>query len=110
MLKNVLMKAYYDAGLESIAKAAGYPVQQIKICGQFKRTHNFILEVWYGAMVDKFMEEQDTQVSHHNGQTNIALPDTIIKNLTESDTPRKNFSRSFNEKLRIIQTEIENIQ
>ena len=33
--QNALMKAYYIAGLESIAKAAGYPVQQIK--SNFKR-------------------------------------------------------------------------
>ena len=30
-----IMKAYFDAGLKSLAKAAGYPTAQIQSCGQF---------------------------------------------------------------------------
>ena len=49
LLKNYqipLMKAYYDAGLKDLAHTAGYPTASIQACGQFKRTHHFILEVW----------------------------------------------------------------
>ena len=49
MLKNyqiALMKPYFDAGLRELARAAGYPVAAIQSCSQFKRTHNFIIEVW----------------------------------------------------------------
>ena len=49
LLKNyqyALMKPYSDAGLKALAKAAGYPLAAIQSCGQFKRTHHFILEAW----------------------------------------------------------------
>ena len=61
MLMNfqlALMKPYYDAGLKSLAEAAGYPVEAIKECTQFKRTHNFILEAWealYRVMMESFI-------------------------------------------------------
>ena len=47
VLKNyqeVLIKAYYDAGLSELAIASGY--QPNSIGSKFKRTHNFLLEVW----------------------------------------------------------------
>ena len=46
-LKNfqeVLIKNYYDAGLCELAIATGY--QPNSIGSNFKRTHNFLLEVW----------------------------------------------------------------
>ena len=46
-LKNfqeVLIKIYFDAGLSDLAKASGY--QPNSIGSNFKRTHNFLLEVW----------------------------------------------------------------
>ena len=46
-LKNfqeVLIKIYYDAGLSELATASGY--QPNSIGSNFKRTHNFLLEVW----------------------------------------------------------------
>ena len=58
LLKNyqrVLMKAYYDAGLKSLAEAAGYPSAAIQSCSQFKRTHCFIMEAWesiYRVMIE----------------------------------------------------------
>ena len=63
MLKNyqlALMKPYFDAGLIDLAKAAGYPVPSIQACGQFKRTHHFLLEVWeaiYRVMVSQFFNQ-----------------------------------------------------
>lgn len=62
MLMNyqpALMKLCFDAGLKHLAKAAGYPVASIQACGQFKRTHNFLLEVWeamYRAMILIFIK------------------------------------------------------
>ena len=53
LLKNyqiALMKPYYDAGLKSLAKSAGYPEAAIKSCSQFKRTHTFLLETWEGRI------------------------------------------------------------
>ena len=47
MLKNfqeVLIKIYFDAGLIELAAASGY--QPNSIGSNFKRTHNFLLEVW----------------------------------------------------------------
>ena len=63
MLKNyqvALMKPHFDAGLKHLAQAAGYPVASIEACGQFKRTHYFLLEVWeaiYRAMISMFIEQ-----------------------------------------------------
>ena len=48
------MKQYYDAGLKSLAQAAGYPLPTIQNCSQFKRT---LLEAWealYRVMILKF--------------------------------------------------------
>ena len=44
--QHAIMKPYFDAGLKELAKVAGYPIAAIKSCGQFKRTHHFIMEVW----------------------------------------------------------------
>jgi len=68
MLKNfqiacALMKPYFDAGLKSLAQAAGYPLAAIQSCGQFKRTHNFLLEAWesvYRAMLALFLESHNS--------------------------------------------------
>lgn len=60
-LKNyqcALMKPYFDAGLKTLAKSAGYPAASIQSCGQFKRTHRFIVEVWeatYRSMISTFL-------------------------------------------------------
>ena len=55
--QKALMKPYFDAGLKSLAQAAGYPVNTIQNCSQFKKTHNFLLEAWeslYRVMLLKF--------------------------------------------------------
>lgn len=44
--QKAFMKPYFDAGLKDLAVAAGYPPAAIKACGQFKRTNQFLLEVW----------------------------------------------------------------
>ena len=69
MLKNfqlAIMKPYFDAGLKDLAKAAGYPVASIQTCGQFKRTHHFLLEAWealYRVMISKFLKQCESQTT-----------------------------------------------
>ncbi len=98
MLKNfqaALMKAYYDAGLKALAKAAGYPTASIKSTGQFKRTHNFILEVWeaiYRVMLTQFLQSDTTMDS---------LLDGIVDHL--QSLPQDNFQREFNQQLQALQ-------
>lgn len=64
MLKNfqlAVIKPYFDAGLKDLAKAAGYPVVSIETCGQFKRTHQFLLEAWealYRVKITMFLHVQ----------------------------------------------------
>ena len=58
--QSALMKPYFDAGLKDLAKAAGYPLASIQACGQFKRTHHFLLEVWealYRVMLSMFLKQ-----------------------------------------------------
>ena len=45
--QSALMKAYYDAGLKALAKAAGYPLGAIQSSSQFQRSHDFILKLHY---------------------------------------------------------------
>ena len=58
--QSALMKPYYDAGLKALASSAGYPLTAIQNSSQFKRSHNFILEVWegmYRVMLQRFLEQ-----------------------------------------------------
>ena len=86
--QSALMKAYYDAGLKALAKAAGYPLAAIQSSSQFKRSHNFILEAWeaiYKVMLKCHMEARDTEIS-----TRPSLLEDIASNLqslSETDVP-----------------------
>ena len=64
ILKNfqpVIMKAYYHAGLQQIAKESGYRAEtltSLEACSHFKRTHCFLLQVWeamFTAMIRAFV-------------------------------------------------------
>ena len=58
--QSALMKPYYDAGLKALASSAGYPLTAIQNSSQFKRSHNFILEVWeamYRVMLQRYLEQ-----------------------------------------------------
>ena len=60
------MKPYFDAGLKDLAKAAGYPVASIQTCGQFKRTHHFLLEAWealYRVMISMFLKQGESPIT-----------------------------------------------
>ena len=56
----VLMKVYYDAGLKSLAESAGY--RDETLTSTFKRTHQFLLQVWeamYRQVFKVFMRNKD---------------------------------------------------
>ena len=88
------MKAYYDAGLKSIAQASGYPTNQMKACSNSKRTHLFLLEVWealYRAMMESYLE-------HGNFATGKNVQDAIHKSLEHLERC-ETFHKTFNETL-----------
>jgi hypothetical protein len=69
-LKNfqiTIMKIYYSAGLRELAESAGYkgaPLASLERCGNFKRTHNFLLQVWeamYGYILAAFINSSQQQ-------------------------------------------------
>ena len=104
-LKNyqpALMKAYFDAGLKDMAKAAGYPVAPIQSCSQFKRVHRFILEVWealYRAMLAKYMEVTNSDMQVVNTSFN-EVQELVLKSLESIPSlPGSNFREMFNYKL-----------
>ncbi len=74
LLKNyqiALVKPYFEAGLKELAQVAGYPVAAIQTCGQFKRTHRFLLEAWesiYQVMISKYFQchENDEYPDFYN--------------------------------------------
>ena len=86
--QSALMKAYYDAGLKALTKAAGYPLAAIQSSSQFKRSHNFILEAWeaiYKVMLKCHMEARDTEIStSHSLLQDIA---SNLQSLSETDLP-----------------------
>ena len=87
--QKALMKPYFDAGLKSLAQAAGYPVAAIQSCSQFQRTHRFILEAWeaiYRVMLLQYIQYSDDNAA------------TLLSELTEhlQLLPQENFSHAFN--------------
>ena len=102
-----LMKPYFDAGLKSLAEAAGYPVAAIRSCSQFKQTQHFIQEVWEAtyraALLVLFLETQDC-----NPPCQLNSCQLQNKLLTLHSLPEKNFAKSFNEWLTKLNTMMSN--
>ena len=101
-----IMKAYYDAGLKSLAQAAGYPPAQIQTCSQFKRTHQFLMEAFeatYRAMVKSFLQWQD----EHDSKQTSDLHSEIVHSL--KTLPTKEFTKAFNEHLTTFKESIRDL-
>ena len=101
----VLMKPCFDAGLKSLAEAAGYPVAAIRSCSQFKRTQHFVLVVWeatYRAALLVLFLERRIATQHVNS---CHLQNKL---LTLHSLPEKNFAKSFNEWLTKLNTMMSN--
>ena len=109
-LKNyqpALLKAYYDAGLKDMARAAGYPVNQIQTCSQFKRVHNFMFESWeavYRAMLRKFLSVQNS-----NPDISQDVEEVIFQSLESLHTTSQShsdgyFYHNFSQEMETIRT------
>ena len=98
--QSALMKPYFDAGLKSLAEAAGYPVAAIHSCSQFKRTYLFILEAWeavYQTMIAKFLEVSSLYKSSDQSDESCDLEGKIFEALeTVKDTTIPEFRKAFN--------------
>ncbi len=92
LLKNyqiALMKPYFEAGLKELARVSGYPVAAIQTCGQFKRTHRFLLEDWeslFQVMIKKYFQfHHDDECPDLYNEEILAAAKTAIQKASSSD-------------------------
>ena len=91
--QHAIMKPYFDAGLKDLAKVAGYPVAAIKSCGQFKRTHHFLMEAWeavYRSILRAFFNQSDSDLLQQS------IVDNLLQLQGESQT---DFQHGYNKYL-----------
>ena len=98
ILKNfqpVLMKVYYHVGLRELAKSSGYhgtTLKSLETCSNFKRTHNFLLQVWeaiYREMLKAYHSQETTRTTNIIADAKCILSSGI----TESQTPKELMKR-----------------
>lgn len=95
-LKNfqeTLMKVYYTAGLKEIAEASGYrgtTLTSLEKCSNFKRTHNFLIQVWeamYRALI----------LNSQGSTTLIDSVQSILENAMSTSTNRQALMHNLDE-------------
>ena len=88
-LKNfqeTLMKVSYTAGLKEIAEASGYrgvTLTSLEKCSNFKRTHNFIVQLWeamYRALIIQFIKTNGNSTLMDNVQVMLQNAIATSKN------------------------------
>ena len=98
-LKNyqvALLKPYFDAGLKNLAEVAGYPVQQIRSCSHFKRTHLFSLETWEAAYQSMIMSFREASA---NTEETTSLLEQIHTSLQKLQRNKQQFHKNFTDSL-----------
>lgn len=90
ILKNyqeVLLKVYFDGGLRETAKQAGYSdgvLNSIGGCNKFKRSHEFIMNVWE-AIFRAFLHDFTTKNPHINKIKQQVKEILLTENTTEDE-------------------------
>ena len=99
-LKNfqpVLMKVYFHAGLKELAKASGYrgsTLSSLENNSNFKRTHNFLLQVWEALYREMFQAYCTTSVSTNISDVLAAARCILSTSISENHPPQKVMKKS----------------
>ena len=90
----VLMKVYFHAGLKELAKASGYQgstLSSLENNSNFKRTHNFLLQVWEALYQEMFQAYCTTYVS--NNISDVLAAARCILSASENHPPQQVMKR-----------------
>ena len=94
-LKNfqpVLMKVYFHAGPKELAKASGYrgsTLSSLENNSNFKRTHNFLLQVWEALYREMFQAYCTTSVSTNISDVLAAARCILSTSISENHPPQQ---------------------
>ena len=98
-LKNfqpVLMKVYFRAGLKELAKDSGYrgsTFSSLENNSNFKRTHNFLLQVWEALYWEMFQAYCTTYVSTNISDVLAAARCILSTSISENHPPQQVMKR-----------------
>ena len=98
-LKNfqpVLMKVYFHAGLKELAKASGYrgsTLSSLETNGNFKRTHNFLLQVWEALYREMLQAYCTTSVVSNISDVLAAARCILSTSISENQSPQQVMKR-----------------
>ncbi len=82
--QSVLVKVYFAAGLGDIAKVTGYrgtTLLSLQKCGNFKRTHAFLLQVWEAL----YRVQLDAYLLKHNKEQKVERIYQVIKSCVDDE-------------------------
>ena len=98
-LKNfqpVLMKVYFYAGLKELAKASGYrgsTLSSLETNRNFKRTHNFLLQVWEALYREMLRAYCTTSVATNISDVLTAARCILSTSISENHSPQQVMKR-----------------